>query len=311
MPFTFVVLHLLLTALAAWAAWRLAGIRGRWWLKAAAAGLTLFLLAAGALADRWPAWAAVVMRLQWPDAVFLSNLYLEAVGAMLALVWRASLASGDSRRIRRAILITPVALSAALWSYAWYFYPVPPGLRGRIRSNGLAYQTSPDSCSAAAAATLLGHYGIQTDEREMAILSLTRQGYGTPTLGLFRGLALKGRERGLRVEFLNLEHRDGRTAVAALAGLQAPSIISVGMPSDAPPEVRYRLERGGWRSGSRHAVVVLGVEPRLRALDIGDPSYGRELWPSADLFLLWDGRALVMRPESEAIGYRFPGFPPF
>lgn len=311
MPITFITLHLLLTLLCGWMAWRMTSFRGGRLIKLGFGAVGLALLGIGTLADRYPGFAAMVIRLQWPDAIFLSNLFLEAVAVMLALIWRPALRPVlDRGRAGRALLITPVALGAALWSYAWYFAPLPAGLNRRAPSNGLFIQSSRDSCSAAAAATLLTGYGIRTNEYEMARLSLTRRNYGTPTLGLFRGLYLRGQEKGLRVDFLQLSEENPVTAVASLARLHVPSIISAGMPAAAPPNIARRLLQRGWRPGVRHAVVIVGVDKGLRSVRVSDPSYGREEWAAEDLWWLWDGRALVMRPESDAIGYIFPGFPP-
>jgi hypothetical protein len=71
----------------------------------------------------------------------------------------------------------------------------------------------------------------------------------------------------------------------------------VGLPPVTPPAVVQRMEQYGWQPGVRHAVVVLEADPAGAWLEIADPSYGRERWPTQDLDVLWDGRALhLVRP---------------
>jgi len=61
-------------------------------------------------------------------------------------------------------------------------------------------QTSSDTCSAAAAVTFLGMYGIKTTEAEVARLALTKQGKGTDRLGLYRALKILFKEIAIYLE---------------------------------------------------------------------------------------------------------------
>ena len=63
---------------------------------------------------------------------------------------------------------SPPLLSWWLWSYAWYFAPLPPGLPGRVDDTGYCRRTTDDSCSAAAATMLIHHHGIPAEEAAMA-----------------------------------------------------------------------------------------------------------------------------------------------
>jgi hypothetical protein len=121
----------------------------------------------------------------------------------------------------------------------------------------------------------------------MGRLCLTRAGYGTPALGLARGLALKGRARGLRPRLAFARPAD-------LYRLGGPSVISIGVSRTAPAEIIERMREYGWEPGRHHAVVVLDADPKGEWLDVADPSFGRERWPTKDLEYLWDGRALFL-----------------
>ena len=191
MPPGYVVVHLALTGLAVAAAFRLPerSAAGR------LLGLGLVLLVVGGMVvERVTDFAWAAMRPACPDLVYFTNFTLPGVAVLLVAMWRRA---PDAGARRRALLLTPAALGAALWSYAWYFLPVPSGLGGRADATGYCAQTSNDSCSAAAAVMLLHAHGIPATEAEMARLCLTRAGQGTTPLGLYRGLALKAREHRL------------------------------------------------------------------------------------------------------------------
>jgi len=258
----------------------------------AAKGLGLVLLAVvagGFTLERRSEWSWSAMRLGIPDLVFYTNLSLEGVAALLVLMWRQA---ADRASKVRALLLSPVVLGASLWSYAWFFAPLPADLRGEVNRNGYCAQTSDFSCSAAAAAMLLHANGIPATEAEMAALCITRTGYGTSPLGLYRGLALKCRGHGLRPVL----RRPGTSAgVSALGG---PSIVSVGLEHNASQEVREKMDAFGWQPGVKHAVVFLAADPQGAWIDVADPSYGKERWPTRDaeeLRSIWDGLALVLR----------------
>jgi hypothetical protein len=70
----------------------------------------------------------------------------------------------------------------------------------------------------------------------MGRLCLTRAGFGTTPLGILRGVALRGREHGLRARLAVVEPEGD------LARLPTPALISVGLHSDAPPDVAQEME---------------------------------------------------------------------
>jgi hypothetical protein len=285
MPPLYVAIHLLLAGLCGTVGLRLPE-KSR--LGPVLGGTVLVVVIGAALLERREDWAYSAMLLRWPDTVFFTNLFLEGAAVLTVGLWRQA---ADRAARQRALLLAVPLLGAALWSYAWYFAPLPSGLSGTVDPHGYCAQTTPDSCSAAAAVMLLEREGIHTSEAEMARLCLTRKGHGTVPLGLFRGLWLKTVGAGMapRVVF-------PRTPVG-LNALGRPAILSIGLSGSAPPEIAERLEGYGWARGLRHSVVMLAADPAGKWLEIADPSYGRERWPTADLEYLWEGRALVLSPR--------------
>jgi hypothetical protein len=287
MPPSYIALHFLLCGLCLAAA---LAVPPRSRLARILALVLLLAIAGGLLVERRPDWAWSAMLLRSPDLVFFTNLSLEGVTVLVALLWRSL--KGPARW--RAAALTPLALGAAVWSYAWYVAPLPSGLRGTADARGLCTQTTQDSCCAAAAVTLLHHAGIRATEAEMAALCVTRAGHGTPPLGLYRGLSIKAAGRG-KSPRLVMARSPGE-----LAGLGGPAIVSIGLAGNAPAAVAARMREYGWVPGLRHAVVILRADPAGKWLDVADPSYGLERWPirrAEDLDYLWDGRALVLDPS--------------
>ncbi|MGV3721289.1 MAG: hypothetical protein ACO1SX_10315 [Actinomycetota bacterium] len=288
MPVGYLIAHLLTAGAVAWGAVRLPA-RSR---LARALGVSLLgLVAAGFAIERRSDWAWSAMGLGIPDLVFFTNLTLQGVAALCALMWRE--AADRNSRVRAAVL-TPALLGAALWSYAWYFAPLPSGLHGKVNESGYCVQTSDYSCSAAAAAMLLHAHGIPADEAEMASLCVTRAGYGTSPLGLYRGLAVKCRSRGLRPKLT----RPGTSA--GVGALGRPSIVSIGLELNAPAKVAEKMAEYGWQRGVKHAVVFLKADPHGAWIDVADPSFGHERWPTRDareLRSIWDGLALALRAD--------------
>jgi len=173
----------------------------------------------------------------WPDYVmyggWIGPLAMLALGAMAGLVRR--------RRDWLFIVIGGAVTMAYFGDYlGWLAPPARPVLGIAPRSTTFyCQQTTPYTCGPAAAATMLrraSNLSIETDEREMAALCLTREGRGTLDLGLYRGLNLKleraGAEVRVRVVRLTFEEL-----------LRAPK----------PCMLRVRF-------GFDHAVVVVDTE---------------------------------------------------
>ncbi|MGN6625549.1 MAG: C39 family peptidase [Tepidisphaeraceae bacterium] len=154
---------------------------------------------------------------------------------------------------QRWVMLLGLSAFCVAQAYGPIFGDVPPVGPSRV-VNGVHHQSTLSTCSAAAAATLLGYDGIQSTEAEMAKLCLTRSG-GTLQLGLYRGLRIKAPRA--TVEFLN----DDFTAVVSSS---RPVIVSLGLRRSL---WNLLQPRGG------HSVVILGRTEDGR-LQIADPMTG-------------------------------------
>ena len=132
---------------------------------------------------------------------------------------------------------------------------------------------SPFSCSACSGAALLLHHEIDTSEREMVGLCLTRKD-GTPELGLYRGLKLKTQGtnwsvRPLPSDLGEIRRRD-----------MLPAILFV--------EVGNAMDRGQWWRPrcTTHSVVLFGFTDNGVAV-VGDPSCGMKRWKLEELEEHW------------------------
>lgn len=287
MPAGYISLHLGLGFLLGWIATRVPP--RRMLLLGLAA---LILVVAGYALERSPDLAWGTMALGLRDLVFYCNVSFEGVCVLLVLMLR-SISQGTEGKARKAaayragFLSLPL-LGGALWSYSWMFAPLPQPLSGTVNETGYMEQTTDDSCSAAAAAMLLYHYGIKVNEAEMAKVCLTRAGAGTPPAGLYRGLCIEGARKGLHPVLVNLKPSE-------FHNLGGPAIIAVGLRRGTPEKIAARLAEYGWRPGIRHAVTVYGGDKDGKWLDVADPTFGQERWPVGDMEYIWDDRALVLR----------------
>ena len=212
--------------------------------------------------------------------IVYGNWLLPAVCFLAGLAW----GSGTGRAARRAALVAPFLLLCVYQSYGWVVTHPPP-TEDRWK-DGVCRQTSPASCSAAAAATLLRAHGIHATESEMARLCLTRS-HGTPMHGLYRGLKLKTAGTGWRVEPF-------RADVESLRREARPVILSVRLDRRDGVDPRYE-QAWGWTPGVPHTVVLFGFRQGQK-VEIGDPSVGREHWRVQDVEVLWHGEAIRLAP---------------
>jgi len=282
MPAGYAMLHLLGAAVGILA---VRGVRARPACRAALGLAAAALLLAGFAAERWP---NPLLR-WWPGGaahlVFLTNWSLAAAAVLAALLWHAA---GDrAARLRAALLAAPLLLLAT-WSYAGWFQQPPPHLSGQLDGDGRCPQSSEASCAPAAAVMLLHRHGITSDEATLARDCLCRARQGTSRLGLFRGLALQAHPHGLTPRLAT-----PRTPIA-LCRLGQAALITVGLELTTPRAVARKMERYGWSVGSWHTLLVTGGDPDGRWLDVIDPAYGPERWPTGDLEALWDGTAVVL-----------------
>ncbi len=190
---------------------------------------------------------------------------------------------------RRSIpLWRRAAVGAILTALAWYtvlchFAGPRPAVGAPRYDRGVCVQTSRASCSACCAASLLREHAIPASEQEMVELCLTGE-YGTPVLGLYRGLKLKTRGTRWHVEVFSSSLRELREAnswpVILLVRLQMP-----------PEGGATWLPFAAWPSGGHHTVVVYGVTDRGEAI-LADPAEGKTRWPLARLERMWYGEGL-------------------
>ena len=218
---------------------------------------------------------------------------LPAVCFLAGLAW----GSGTGRAVRKGVLIAPFLLLCVYQSYGWVVSDPPP--TDDRWKDGVCWQTSSASCSAAAAATLLRAHGIDATESEMAQLCLTRSG-GTPMHGLYRGLKLKTAGTAWRVEPF-------RADVDSLRKEARPVILSVRLDNGEGVDPRYE-QAWGWTPGVSHTVVLFGFRPDQK-VEVGDPSVGREHWRVQDVDVLWHGDAIrlvparIERPPTTGLGH--------
>lgn len=218
-----------------------------------------------------------------PSLIVLGNWFPYLAAVLAALVWN----SPDCRS-RRRLLVGCLTLSCGV-SLSWPLLGQTPEC-GNKWDRDVCLQTTPYSCSAASAATLLNAYGIEATEAEMAELCLTRR--GTHWMGLYRGLSLKTAGTPWSVEV-------ARATAEDLSRDAGPVILAVRLPEGANVDPVLQ-ESCGWIPGQGHSVVFLGFVGR-EALLIGDPGVGRELWRTSDLDLLWTGLVLRLVPR-EPVG---------
>ena len=237
-------------------------------LAVALLGLCLFLL-------HHPVF--LVRMLPVPNLIVLGNWIPFPCAFLAGLAWHMT-----PRAAWRKVLSVVALLAVCAYAV------LHPLLQARVQGGdlwrgGVCLQSSPASCSAACAATLLRTHGIPAGEEEMVRVCLTNE-TGTLFYGLYRGLRLKTAGTPWRVEVLS-----GR-----LSDVQAqwtgPAILTVGLRTGVSADPRYERD-WGWLPGVRHAVVVFRFLPNGR-VEIGDPAIGRETWPVETLRDLWYGEGL-------------------
>jgi len=255
--------------------------------------------------------AAVARRLSWWPRNLLAILIVSAMVLYIRVLWQntvlaqwlpysnliivgnwfplflAALA-GIVIEMRRLAWLRRAAVISALAGFASFavLLPLlgqPPRCGEQWAAFGGCEQTTPFTCSAASAATLLHLHGIAATEQEMAELCLTRR--GTSWLGLYRGLKLKTQGTAWDVELVRCSAAEVRQHA------DRPMIMEVGLEADAPIDAAFRSEFG-WAPGVRHSVVLLASDNRrLRIVD-PSPHVGREEWDDESLHLLWRGHGL-------------------
>lgn len=251
-------------------------------LNALAAGIVL-LIAGYA----WFLWDNEVMAkwLPFSSLMVLGNWFPIGAAAMAAVVSNRLQDQGP----RRAL---PMGAMFCVGGFAAVYLVLGTAPRcGDLWSNdGICFQTTQKTCSAACAATLLGQYGLPASEQEMAELCFTRK--GTSWKGVYRGLKLKTEGTGIKVSADKLDFD-------RLAKLDRPVLLQVGIQQWQSLGNAHGIElEEGWTPGTMHSVICLGVlnEDQVLIAD-PNPSIGVEVWPRESLDRLWRGNALYLTPE--------------
>ena len=250
-----------------------------------------FLISAGAVAvlGRFFSGRTDILLGMFPfsGTVFYANFYpfAAALGAPAAFY----LGQNRFQRIRIAVLCTALLILSFIPS-RFIGAKTHGNGNSRFDDNGVCLQSSCDTCSAAAGATLLHHYGIETSEKEVASLALTKKNAGTDRAGLYRALKLISSERGdLKVKLQRLSARE-------LLSLNKPALITVGLRKNPQTRMEKDLARKfNWDPGAVHDVVFLGVdEENPGKVKIGEPQFGLERWKEEALITLFKGSAIFL-----------------
>lgn len=220
-----------------------------------------------------------------PSVIILSNWFPILLSMLGAVVWLRMAEASVPRKLPVMFLI----LGAGFYSLFYFIpadapecnnewvAPLPPMVYP------VCLQTTPYTCSAAAAATILNSIGVETTEQEMATLCLTRS--GTTWLGLYHGVSTKLLGTSHKVLFF----RGNLTDIQRMAMIHPVLLCCELDPAVAEIAPGYVTE-GGWIPGTAHSVVYFGSINGQHV--IGDPSRGYEMWGARDLNMLWTGTGL-------------------
>ena len=213
-----------------------------------------------------------------------SNVIIFAEANLLIVSFISGLAFKliPGKNYRKLLLLVPLLIITFYSSYSFLLRPVP--VTGDRCKGEVCIQSSESSCTAACAVTLLKHYGIQSTEKEMVELCMTRDN-GTALLGAYRGLKIKtaGTKYSVKLEKWDLEK---------LLNTKFPVIIQAKLKNGADADPRY-ARQWGWTPGVSHSVIFYGRWTGDRVI-IADPSVGRENWRVEGIKTLWHGRVLFL-----------------
>lgn len=246
----------------------------------------------------------IVKWIPLPSVIVLSNWFPPLLAALGAVVWlrlepeanAASKAETPSLlSIARRLPVMLLLLAAATYSLMYFIPQEPPVCENRwLRPSPplvwpVCRQTTPNTCSAASAATILYTLGIETSEQEMAELCLTKS--GTTWLGLYHGLSTKLLGTQYRVGFF-----EGDIPQLQAMTENHPVLMCCQLPhAVAARQPRFEKD-GGWIPGMAHSAVYFGNFNDYHI--VGDPSRGYEFWTTADLATLWTGKALTIETQT-------------
>ena len=227
---------------------------------------------------------ALASVLPFSNLVVVGNWYLLAAGFLGGVV-----ASQRDLAVGRRWLSAGALQCAAFVTAVSPLLGTAPSCENQWDKTGICFQTTPQTCSAASAATLLKMHGIEATEQEMAELCLTR--HGTNWMGLYRGLKKKTAGTKWDVEV-------SACSANELHALHQPSILSVGLPPTDDFDHRVQAEFG-WTPGVRHSIVLLGFT-NDDLVEIAEPTLGvgRERWSVSSLHDFYLGQCVRLVPRS-------------
>jgi hypothetical protein len=215
--------------------------------------------------------------LPFSNLIVLGNWFPVGAAILAGLAWRHT----PGRRLRRS---WPVIGLALVGCYAG-IQPLlgrAPTCGNRWDQNGICRQTTPHTCAAACAATVLQTHGISATEQELAELCLTRK--GTTWQGLYRGLKLKTTGAPYDVEVFSCSADDLRRFTPDCI------ILTVGLRRGAKVDSIYE-QQYSWTRGVTHAVLFFDFMGKDR-VQMADPDVGKEQWTVDDLRVLFQHRGL-------------------
>lgn len=223
-----------------------------------------------------------------PDVLAFANLFPLAVA--MALPAAVTVGKGRPQKIRIAVLMAILLGTSLVGTVRLFGTPVEVG-ETQYWPDGTCRQTSIDTCSAAAAVTLLKESGIHASEKQLAHWAMTKEGRGTHPLGLYRALkfAANASTATVHVRFHAITAPD-------LLERNRPAIVNVGLIHPPETDLQSRLvAEAQWEPGVVHSVVYLGR--KNNKVEIADPDFGVELWPAESFQVLYRGTALWLEAQ--------------
>lgn len=154
----------------------------------------------------------------WPATDLLAGLVGALVGVGCAFAQRDAHSTGMRRTIDGLGVVVVVGLVIAAFAKP-VLQPIPPSFIDVRERDGVCLQTTPSTCGACAASTVLRHLGVTATERELAAEASSTKS-GTLNWLLVRAL----RARGFQVELL---------APSSLEDVVPPAIVGVNVGKGA------------------------------------------------------------------------------
>ncbi|MEC8557923.1 MAG: cysteine peptidase family C39 domain-containing protein [Planctomycetota bacterium] len=239
------------------------------------------------------AWAEI---LPHGSTLFLSN------ASLLLVIVAAGLIFGDPRistsRKQAVTIIFAVTAFAGIGSVLFrpLVQPLLLAADGEWKED-VCLQTHEASCAPAAAATLLGKYGVDTTEKEMAIHCLT-SGNGTLSLAAFRGIHVGARRTGLGARAFVREPStksiDEHLPLFALVDFEI-QLSASRAASSGPAAYGGNASESSPRKSKegRHAVVLLERLKDGQYL-VADPAVGKVRWTEEYFRHIWVGEGIYL-----------------